>query len=150
MPNTGSDHARALMMHRAPLLELLEKIPADKGEFAAWDGGMSFKRITDHLNSTTSGALALFAGQTPTRPEPSTDLPAAVTRLRENTERLRSRLEDANAEQLSKVVPAFGRMEMPFFALMDFTVQHDAHHKGQIWMMARMINLEPPMFVKLG
>jgi uncharacterized damage-inducible protein DinB len=150
MPDTGSHYARSLMMHRAPLLELLGQIPADQGEFAAWDGGMSFKRLTDHLNSTTSGALALFAGQTPIRPEPSLDLPAAVARLRENTDHLRSTLEEASAEQLSKVVPAFGKMEMPFFALMDFTMQHDAHHKGQVWMMARMINIEPPMFVKLG
>lgn len=39
---------------------------------------------------------------------------------------------------------------MPLYGLIDFMVQHEAHHKGQIWLMARMIGLEPAMFVKAG
>ncbi|MFD1732035.1 DinB family protein [Deinococcus malanensis] len=29
-------------------------------------------------------------------------------------------------------------------------VSHEAHHKGQVWMMARMIGIKPPMYVKMG
>jgi uncharacterized damage-inducible protein DinB len=47
-------------------------------------------------------------------------------------------------------VPAFGGREMPVTALLDMIITHEAHHKGQVWVMARMIGVKPPRFVKMG
>ena len=58
-------------------------------------------------------------------------------------------LEGMSEETLNRVIPAFGT-QMPIAGMVDFLIAHEAHHKGQIWMMSRMIGLEPPMFVKMG
>ena len=51
-------------------------------------------------------------------------------------------------EHLSSIVEAFGGRKMPASALADFMIAHEAHHKGQVWVMARMTGVQPPMFVK--
>lgn len=150
MPNTGLEYARTFASHRTPLIELLERLPADQADFTAWDGGLSFKRLTDHLSSSMERMGAMVAGQTPTKPEPSTDWPAALERLRSVSETTRAHFEAMTPEMLSTTVTGFGGREMPIHALVDGVIQHTAHHKGQLWMMARMVGLEPPMFMKMG
>ena len=55
-----------------------------------------------------------------------------------------------STEDLSRRVTAFGGRELPISALLDMVIAHEAHHKGQVWLMARMIGIKPPMFVKMG
>ena len=150
MSHAAKANAQSFMMHRAALLELLEQIPADRGDFAAWEGGMSFKRIVDHLSGSGERTLAMLAGQAPGKPEPSSDFAAALARVQANTHTMRETLAGMSDEQLGTVIEAFGGNKMPVAALVNFIIQHEAHHKGQVWMMARMIGLQPPMFVKMG
>jgi uncharacterized damage-inducible protein DinB len=150
VPNTGLEYARSFASHSAPLIELLEKLPADQSDFASWDGGMSFKRLTDHLSGSMERFGAMLVGQTPAKPEPSPDWPAALERLRTSTDGTRARFSEMTPEQIAATVTGFGGREMPVHALMDGVIQHTAHHKGQIWMMARMVGVEPPMFLKMG
>ncbi len=150
MPNTGTEYARAFAMHRKPLIELLEKLPEDKASFSAWDGGMTFQRLSDHLSGSMERLGMMMSGQTPTKPEPSADWHAALERLRASTEATRAHFEALTPEQLASTVTGFGGREMPVHALVDGAIQHLAHHKGQIWTMARMNGLEPPMFMAMG
>lgn len=150
MPNTGPEFAHAYLMHRTPLLEVLEQIPADKSDFAAWEGGMSFHRLTDHLSASSLRMDMMLQGQTPGKIEPTPDFSQALERLRASTQSANARLNNLTGEQLSTVIEVFGGRKMPVAALVDFLIQHEAHHKGQIWMMARMIGLQPPMFVQMG
>jgi uncharacterized damage-inducible protein DinB len=149
MTQTGSEYARSFLMHRNALLSLLERIPADKADFKAWEGGMSFKHLSDHLSGSAARMAAMLRGQTPEKLEPSADWAGALERMRASTSAAAAMLETLNADALNRVVPAFGT-QMPVRGMVDFLIQHEAHHKGQVWMMARMIGLEPPMFVKLG
>jgi uncharacterized damage-inducible protein DinB len=149
MSNTGTAYAQSFLMHRNALTNLLENIPADQGEFKAWDGGMSFRALTDHLRGSSERANAMLRGQKPEKPEPSADLSTAIERLRETTSSLSGLLDSLSDETLARVIPAFGGREMPVSSLVDFIIAHEAHHKGQIWMMARMIGIEPPMFVTM-
>jgi uncharacterized damage-inducible protein DinB len=142
-------YAGSFTMHRAALIELLEKIPADKGDFAAWEGGMSFAKIADHLSGSSKRIGAMTQGQQPEKLEPSPDLGAAVQRLKATHSEVVAALEVMPPEMLGQKITAFGGREMPVAALLDFMVQHEAHHKGQVWMMARMVGLEPGMFVKI-
>jgi uncharacterized damage-inducible protein DinB len=150
MPYTAQEYARAFMMHRAALLDGLEKIPNDKGNFKGWEGGRTFIELLDHLSGTTAYLMTNATGQAPTKPEPSVSLEAAKTRLRENTETTQKFLSGLSEAQLAAQTEFLG-MKMPVFALVDFlTADHEAHHKGQLWMMTRMIGVEPPLFVKFG
>ena len=150
MPYSSQEYAQALQMHRAPLLELLGQIPEDKATFAAWDGGKNFLELTNHLTATNVRLIAMMAGEKPISPEPATDFTAARTALETAGTNLTDTISQLSSEQLESVVDAFGGMKMPVHKLLDFAREHDAHHKGQLWTMARMIGVQPPMFVKFG
>lgn len=150
MPYTAREYAQAFMMHRAALLDVLGKIPNDKGTFKAWEGGRTFIELVDHLSGTTAYLMANVAGQSPAKAEPSPSLEAATARLRENTETTRKFLSGLSEAQLAAQTEFLG-MKMPVYALIDFLAgDHEAHHKGQLWMMTRMVGVEPPLFVKFG
>jgi uncharacterized damage-inducible protein DinB len=148
MSNAGAAYNRSFLMHREALMDLLEKIPADHGEFKAWENGMSFRALADHLASSSLRTGMILSGQAPQKLEPSADLASAIERLRETTVTVTAMLEGLTDETLARVIPAFGGREMPIRVLMEFFIAHEAHHKGQIWMMSRMIGIEPPMFMK--
>jgi uncharacterized damage-inducible protein DinB len=150
MPYTGAEYAQFFMMHRAALLELLERIPADKGDFRAWEGGRTITETVDHMASTANGFVSTAAGQKPERLPPSPDFPAALERIKTVTEAARQTMAGSSDSQLATEVPTFGGRTMPLSGLAEFLVQHDAHHKGQLWVMARLIGVEPPNFVKLN
>jgi uncharacterized damage-inducible protein DinB len=149
MPYSTNEYLQSWMMHRAPILELLEKLPDDKGDFAAWEGGMTFTRMTDHLSGATLNLTGMMAGRERVKLEPSPSLFAASTRLKEATQTVQKQISEMTDEQLATSVSAFG-MQLPAYKVIDFVINHDAHHKGQLWMMTRMIGLEPPRFVKFG
>jgi uncharacterized damage-inducible protein DinB len=147
---TGKNYARSFAMHRAALIELLEKIPAEQADFKAWDGGMSFTRLADHLSGSSVRMGKMMQGVKPDPIEPSSDFAVAVKRLKTNLADTQAMLEGLTPESLQVLVPAFGGREMPVASLVDFMIQHEAHHKGQVWMMARMVGVEPAMFIKMG
>lgn len=147
----AAQYARTFEMHRAALNDLYSLLPDDQGQFAAWSGGMSFIGQADHLATSTARLLAMLSGEAPyPAPDGSADLPGARTRLQESTETALSAIRALSDEDLARRVPAFGGREMPIRALLDMIVGHEAHHKGQVWMMARMVGVQPPMFIKLG
>lgn len=138
-------------MHRASLNDLYALLPDDQASFAAWDGGMSFTGLADHLAGSSDRMLAMLQSQTPApRADASADLPGARTRLLESTETALAAIRTLSDEDMNRRVPAFGGRELPISALLDMIVSHEAHHKGQVWMMARMVGVQPPMFVKMG
>jgi len=138
------------MAHRSALLELLENIPDDQADFAAWEGGMSFKKLIDHLNGSNARMQSLIKGETPEPVQPSADFAASKSRMKQNAQDVQSFLSSLTEAQLGQVVPAFGGMQISVHKLASMMVEHEIHHKGQIWMMARMIGVQPPMFTKLG
>ena len=150
MPNTAQAYTRAFMMHREPLSYLLAQVPDNQWDFAAWDGALSFQKLTDHLAISSERMIAMLEGQPIGKPEPAQDFAAAKTRLNATTDTIRGKLESLNEEQLNTVIEAFGGRQMPTHTLIDFMREHEIHHKGQLWTMARMIGLEPGLFIKLG
>lgn len=149
--NRSAVLARTFQAHRSALLDLLEQLPEDQGTFAAWDGGMSFIGLSDHLSASADRFLNMVQGQAPGgMPEPSATLTEARGRLWDSQERALSAISALSDEDLSRRVPAFGGREMPVAALIDTIITHEAHHKGQVWLMARMIGVKPPMFIKMG
>ncbi|GAA5534344.1 DinB family protein [Deinococcus aluminii] len=150
---TPAHYADAFQMHRAALQDLYGLLPDEQGTFAPWEGGMSFIGLADHLAASSQRMLGRLGEEEAPPPildtSGSADLPSARSRLQESTENALLTIRALSEEDLSRRVTAFGR-EMPVAALLDFLIQHEAHHKGQVWMMARMVGVKPPMFVKLG
>lgn len=151
MPIPASEvYARTFLMHRGALLDLYDQLTEDQAHFSAWEGGMSFIGLADHLAGSSTRFLGLIAGEAPTAPGTgSATLHDARTRLATTTENAVAAMRGLTPDDLTRRVTAFGR-EVPVTALLDTVIGHEAHHKGQVWMMARMVGLKPPMFVKLG
>lgn len=142
--------ARTFQAHRSALLDLFAQLPEDQGTFAAWDGGMSFIGLADHLSASADRFLNMVQGETPGAvPSPSVTLDEARARLADSQERALSAIKALSDDDLARRVPAFGR-ELPAGALIETIITHEAHHKGQAWLMARMIGVKPPMFIKMG
>ncbi|MFC4427829.1 DinB family protein [Deinococcus navajonensis] len=151
MPISPSEiYARNFLMHRGALMDLYAQLPEDQGGFSAWDGGMSFIGLADHLAGSSERFLAMIAGQTPAAVQSSATLDEARQRLAATADTAAAGMRALGGEDLGRRVTAFGGREMPVAALLDALVGHEAHHKGQVWMMARMIGIKPPMFVRLG
>ncbi len=147
----SANYARAFQMHRAALMDLYEQLPEDQGTFSAWEGGMNFMAQADHLSVSATRFLSMIQGQTPApAPEPSQTLTEARGRLWDTNELALAAISALTDDALARRVPAFGGREMPVTALLDMIITHEAHHKGQVWVMARMIGVKPPMFVKMG
>jgi uncharacterized damage-inducible protein DinB len=147
---TGKNFARSFTMHRAALIELLERIPADQADFKAWESGMSFTRLADHLSGSSIRMGKMMQGVKPDVIAPSDDFASSIERLKTTLTDTQAILGGMSDEAFQVVVPAFGGREMPVAAMVDFMIQHEAHHKGQVWLMARMIGIEPQMFIKMG
>ena len=47
-------------------------------------------------------------------------------------------------ESLKEIIKAFGFMEMPIFALLRMTIQHQTHHRGQMTVLMRQAGLTIP------
>ncbi len=150
MPYSSQEYIQAFQFHRAALLELLAQIPEDKATFAPWEGAKNFIEMTNHLSATNVRVLAMMAGEKPVSPEPASDFASARDALKTAGVNLTDTISKLSEEQLSTMVDAFGGMKMPVYKLLDFAREHEAHHKGQVWTMARMIGVQPPMFVKFG
>ncbi|MDV6374569.1 DinB family protein [Deinococcus arenicola] len=147
----ATQHARQFTANRAVLIDLYNLLPDDQGDFSAWDGGMGFIKMADHLSGSATRMVDMIGGQGMDAPAPaSANLDEARDRLRQTHQTVVSAVEALSDEDLTRTVPAFGGREMPVAALLDMLTTHEAHHKGQVWMMARMVGVQPPMFVKLG
>ncbi|MFK7601333.1 DinB family protein [Deinococcus sp. SM5_A1] len=142
-------YARQFTANRAALIDLYDLLPAEQGAFAAWDGGMSLIGMADHLSGSAGRILNVIAGQGMGEAgPPSASMEEARERLRQTHQTTVSAIEAISDEDLTRTVPALGGREMPIGVLLEMLNTHEAHHKGQVWMMARMIGVQPPRYIK--
>ncbi|UBV44625.1 DinB family protein (plasmid) [Deinococcus taeanensis] len=150
MSYTGEEYARQFQRHRSALLELLGGVPESKEHVVAWDGGMSILQTADHLFSTGAGVVDMLSGGTWEKQPPSPSLVEATERLRQNTASISQKLLAMTHDDLNRELIVFGGARWPAHRLIDFHREHEVHHKGQLWVMARMAGLEPPFFIDMG
>ncbi|GAA3997518.1 hypothetical protein GCM10022631_05160 [Deinococcus rubellus] len=147
----SQNYTAAFQMHRAALQDLYAALPDDRGDFKAWEGGMSFVGLADHLSATSARLPAMLRSEKPAPAAAgSANMQEARQRLADSSQQTVQMLAEMGDGDFDRHVVAFGGREMPVGALMDFIVNHEAHHKGQAWLMARMLDVQPPFFVKLG
>ena len=138
-----------LMMHRVPLHDLLDKIPEGKEETKAHDEGMSIAQTAFHILMSAERTAARLTGAEMQKPDPEMSFAEIKTALKANTETLKTELPGLTAEQLSSMVEAFGG-QMPLSALLNIFKDHEVHHKGQLWTLARVADVEPGLMMKFG
>jgi len=137
-------------LHRSALEALYLQLSADQGDFRTWEGGLSLMGLADHLAATSGRVPAMLRGEIPAPDAPaSTTLAEVQARLIASTEQMLTLLSHLNDEALSREATVFGGARMTVDALMDIVLAHEAHHKGQIWVMVRLLELQPPRYLPL-
>ena len=80
---------------------------------------------------------------------PSQSLQEARLRLQGSGVQVTQALEALSDADLAREVPAFGGRTMPVAQLAEMLTMHEAHHKGQMWVMARQVGVKPPFFMQM-
>jgi uncharacterized damage-inducible protein DinB len=140
------EYKQAFLNHREPLLEMLEMIPADQSEFKIYAGGLSIFQQVDQLFGFDAAVLGALTG-TEVASQASPNLAAAKARLRQHTNTIASSLVAMTSEQLEASLEIEGETRK-VYQWLDFVREHEIHHKGQLWMAARMLGIEPPYYIK--
>ncbi|MCL6627581.1 MAG: DinB family protein, partial [Alicyclobacillus shizuokensis] len=140
--------------HRQVLSELLQAIPEDKADFRPWEKAMSVTELAMHIASSAYKFVDSVANG---RFEPGWDRPQAETLadarriLDEYTTKTRARLESLTPANLTDIVDGqavFG-FSAPGSVFLASALDHEIHHKGQLFVYARMAGAESvPFFSK--
>ncbi|WP_424951887.1 DinB family protein [Deinococcus sp.] len=150
MPTQAQRVSQTFAAHRAALTALLTEIPEEQAAYSPWEGAMNFVSLGDHLDASAKGMLAALSGQAPSREVvPSHSLHEARARLQASGEQVAQALAALSDDDLAREVPAFGGRTMPVAQLVEMLTMHEAHHKGQLWVMARQVGVKPPFFVQM-
>lgn len=146
----SSHYAQQFQAHRSALTDLYAQLPEDQANFSAWDGGMSFLGLADHLSGSSGRLVGLTRQQAPAEAlPPSQTLAGARERLAQTQAEVAGVIAALTDKDLERRVVGIGGREMAVADLLDMLITHEAHHKGQIWMMARMVGVKPGRYVKM-
>ncbi len=139
-------------MHRRALEELLTRLPDSAAGFRPWDGAMTTAALVAHIARSTNrllqgveaGAMTPPSGQPPAPPATMAEARDLLASATAETQALLSRLTDA---QLERVIAFRPGIEQPGAVMMAMSLDHEIHHKGQLWVYARMCGVEPPLYI---
>ncbi|TDQ37193.1 DinB family protein [Aureibacillus halotolerans] len=137
--------------HRTALTELLAKVDNEHTFYEPWDGAMSLGHLAVHIVETTDMFIETVKQGTFTHStlEASFQSMDDVRKIvRDATEKTRGDIEALTEEQLSTVISS-PIMERSGAAYVEGALQHEIHHKGQLFTYSRLVGItDLPFFVK--
>lgn len=138
-------------MHRNALLELVAVLPEKTGSWRPWEGGMTTIELVHHLAWTPDFFFAAIEARDMKIPP----VPSTLTEARELLERLTEEHEQKLASytesdlQNDATIEAF-KITEPGVEVLHRLIGHEAHHKGQLILYARMNDVNPPFYIDLS
>jgi len=142
------------LRHRAVLPQILAQVPPEKVGFQPWEGAMSLGKLTVHTVASThffvsAVASGEFTSQTPPEVSSMEELLQVVA---DYTAKSKSVYESLSDAQLPEMLEAkFMHLTLPKQAFLASMRDHEVHHKGQLFVYARMAGAkEMPFFVSRG
>jgi uncharacterized damage-inducible protein DinB len=147
MAVTADDQVQAFLRHRKVTQQLCDVMPDAHFGFKPWDGAMSFGDLALHLANSADFYLAMAEGKEVVRPDAASQpkTPADIRAyLAKKTDEQAARIGHLTGD-LDRKVTARGR-EVPLSLLLGQQREHEAHHKGQMMMMARICGVRDELF----
>jgi uncharacterized damage-inducible protein DinB len=143
------------LRHRLVLIELVDLIPEEHLDFKPWEKAMTLKELVLHITFATDLFVEAvrqekFIPPDSSQPEIHTvaDLRHIVHEVTEKTKSTITSFTDKQFEILVDVTKPFGS-HLPGEVLLHMIRDHEIHHKGQLFVYARMIGVENiPSFAK--
>lgn len=144
------------MMQRGVLPDLLNHFQDEDVTFSPWEGAMTTGDLVWHILSTSftfanAAATGVFE-RVSEKPQLSTiaDLKTAVDTWTAKTVDVIQSMSDEQFEQLIDMTKLFGRA-VPAGSLLHSMRDHEIHHKGQLYVYARLCGRDQlPFFIKLS
>lgn len=137
----AEEFAKQWRRQRDVLETLLERVPDGKENFAPWDGAMTLGQLAIHI--ATVGQMFAHGAATGEISQPQApwttmaDVRSAVHELTGQTQTTIDSISDERWEAMVDLTKVFGR-EMKVSAMLYSMRDHEIHHKGQMFVYARM------------
>lgn len=137
---------------RARTLRVLRRVPEDEWEWRPAEGAFSFGDLVRHLAAIERWTFAENACRRPSRypghgPEVAAGHESAVAYLEAMHAETRAMLEALTPDDLRARCVTPGGTEIPVWKWLRSMVEHEIHHRGQIYLMLRMLGVStPPMY----
>lgn len=144
---TAEQMVQQFLRHRQITQQFCDLMPDAHFGFQAYPGGMTFAALALHLATAADFYLSAAEGVPFQRPDPAA-LPQAPAAIR-------SHLADRTAAQVRRIaglgddldrLVAFRDKQVPLGILLGQMREHEAHHKGQMMMMLRMVGVRDELF----
>jgi uncharacterized damage-inducible protein DinB len=151
MGTRGQQLADQVLAHRTVTVDLAGRIPDDRVDFRPWPGAMTLGGLLQHMAAAHHMFVAVARGEAPTRPDPASlpsDLPGIRRLLAAWTEEDAAAIRDLDDAQLATPRAGIRNMTLTAATWLHSARDHEIHHKGQLFVYARMVGVEPPFFVR--
>ncbi|HZG59823.1 MAG TPA: DinB family protein [Anoxybacillus sp.] len=153
--NRTNQLVQRFLAHRSVTVELVNKIEKEHYDYKPTPTSMTVKDLVTHIlfsfyrfaKVAKSGNSAVFSEKIE---ETETDLRKVAETY---TEKTKSLLESLTEEELDRVLDLTQRfgMKIPVFQFLQLGMDHEIHHKGQLFVYVReMGHTELPFFIKRG
>lgn len=149
--NRVEQHLRHWLAHRNALLGLIDVLPAVQVQFKPWEGAMPLGQLPVHIAGSAYGFVNFVKSGEFNRPAPPEwksleDVKSIVKNLTERTQAVYASLTDAELDAVREI-PHMG-MKGPGALFLGAAIDHEVHHKGQLFVYARMTGVEKvPFFI---
>ena len=143
------------LRHRLVVLEVLDQLTDKDVNFQPWEKAMTLGELVTHIvtvpelfvNAIEQGQLVFPQGQKPSFSS-AAELRQFAGELTDKTQASIGALSDEKFEEMIDVSRIFGQ-PLPGGVLLNAMRDHEIHHKGQLFVYARMMGAETlPMYVK--
>ena len=134
-------------IHRDVLLELVKVFPQSEGDYRPTAEVMSVKELIHHIAATPEFFFASIEEREMNIPPVPETLQQTIELLEKLTIEHRAIIQQYSEEDLlvEKTILFFNKTE-PIEEILQRLITHEAHHKGQLMLYARLLHLEPPFY----
>ncbi len=138
------------MSHRAVLQDILSRVPDDKFDFQPWANAMTLGNLALHMVTSADWFAQSVKAGTFGRPEKveATSMEEVRRIVDEYTAKTRATLDALTEAQIEGMVDGkeiFG-MDAPGKVWLGSMKDHEVHHKGQMFVYARIAGVEEMPF----
>lgn len=138
------------LQHRGIVEEIIEKLDDKHIDFKPWDGAMTLGELALHI----AGSGDMFVSMVKTEEFAVPDLPSCQTAadirqaLKNSTQKTKAAYENISDEELEQENHAsHPKLKGTKKKYLDVMFEHEIHHKGQLFLYARMVGVkELPFF----
>lgn len=149
MSNKKDNFLSKFRSHRAVTNDLISLIDENKEDYKPTETSMEVGKLANHIVESTYTFARLAANQAPAKlfdENDDTDLKSKASAYTQETEKLLASLSEEDFDQMIDATSILGR-ELPAEAILQSALEHEIHHKGQLFVYVReMGHTDLPFF----